>query len=252
MIVMESCTKISVICVYNNTKQLESELLKSLRIQDVEYELVLVDNGNKQYSSAAKALNHGAGQANGEYLIFTHQDITLKEKNALKDFIDAIKCAGHGSLIGAAGAIEGEADNKSNFTDGVIVDYSIVCNCSGNLQEVSCIDEAFFGMTKETWQRHHFDEELCDNWHLYAVEACLYARKHGFSVFLKPVQIHHSSLGHISQDYMRTLKRLCKAYRRDFKRIWTTCYKVRTNPIYIDTLIMAWKLNRIIRRKSLD
>lgn len=249
---MENCTKISVICVYNNANQLETELLKSLKNQDVEYELVLVDNRNKQYPSAAKALNCGAVRANGEYLIFTHQDITLKEKNALRDFSDAIRYVGYGSLIGAAGAIEGDAENKSNFTEGDSIDYSYVHNCSGNLQEVSCIDEAFFGMTKETWQRHHFDEELCDNWHLYAVEASLYARKQGFSVFLKPVQIHHSSLGHISQAYMRTLKRLCKAYRRDFKRIWTTCYKVRTNPIYINTLITVWKLNRIIRRKSLD
>lgn len=249
---MERYTKISVICVYNNRNQLESELQKSLRIQDEEYELVLIDNRNKQYSSAAQALNYGASQANGEYLIFTHQDITLKEKKALRDFADAIKCVGNGCLVGAAGARERESINKSNFTDGDIINYSYVHNCAENLQEVSCIDEAFFGMTKATWKKHHFDEELCNGWHLYAVEASLYARKQGFSVFLKPLQIHHSSLGHISLDYMQTLKRLCKAYRKDFRRIWTTCYKVSTNPIYIGSLISVWKLNRIIRRKSLD
>ena len=52
----------SVICVYNNEEMLNEILLSSLKNQNFEYELILVDNTKKQFSSAAKALNFGACQ----------------------------------------------------------------------------------------------------------------------------------------------------------------------------------------------
>ena len=78
---------------------------------------------------------------------------------------------------------------------------------------------------------------------------CLWNRKNGGSVYVCPIQLHHFSMGIISLGYMKNLKLLCKVYRKDFKYIWTTCYKVKTNVIYINLLYFFWIVNRIVRGK---
>ena len=66
---------LSVICVYNNKQILESFLLESLKKQNINYELILINNVNNEFTSAAKALNYAATKATGDYLLFVHQDI---------------------------------------------------------------------------------------------------------------------------------------------------------------------------------
>jgi len=68
---------ISVVCVYNNKTILEDCLLKSLHVQTTEYESILVDNTEGRFKSASKALNFGAGNAKGKYVMFVHQDVDL-------------------------------------------------------------------------------------------------------------------------------------------------------------------------------
>ena len=70
--------KISVICVFNNMDQFEKQLNKSLKQQDVDYELIAIDNSNNKFSSASQALNYGSEKAKGDILVFSHQDIFLK------------------------------------------------------------------------------------------------------------------------------------------------------------------------------
>ena len=80
---------ISIICVYNNKEILENYLLKNLSTQSVEYELILIDNTNGKFKSAAEALNYGGKKANGNYLMFVHQDVDLCSNNTL-DYIENI------------------------------------------------------------------------------------------------------------------------------------------------------------------
>ena len=63
---------ISVICVYNNKKILDNCLLKSIKNQTTKVELILLDNREGRFKSAAEALNFGGEQANGKYLMFVH------------------------------------------------------------------------------------------------------------------------------------------------------------------------------------
>ena len=239
--------QISVICVYNDIEAYTSQLLVSLKLQDVEYELIGIDNRERKYPSAAAALNAGAEQAAGDVLVFAHQDITLKSSDGLRKFAEAIAALPVGSVVGTQGVRDRSKVYYENLTAGetYIADYRY--DYPMEPIEVSCVDEGFFGMCKETWERHHFDEVLCDNWHLYAVESCLYNRKTGGHVYVYPIQIHHYSMGTISLGYMQNLKLLCKVYRSDFKYIWTTCYKVSTHPLYINLLVWAWTMNRRLR-----
>lgn len=239
--------KISVICVFNNREKYEKQLLSSLKHQSIDIEILGIDNTEGRFSSAAGALNYGASISKGDVLIFSHQDIVLKTKDELTRFADAIYSCETGSIIGTQGVRDKSEEYYTNLTSGPDYDPSVIKDYKNQLYEVSCVDEGLFGMKRQTWEEHHFDEKLCDNWHLYCVEACLYARKQGYSVYVYPAQLHHFSKGIITISYMMGLKKLCKHYRKEFKYIWTTCYKVRTNALYINALVSAWSINRFLR-----
>jgi len=243
--------RISVICVFNNKKQLDQQLAASLQFQKVDYEFITIDNTKKVYSSASKALNHGALISSGDILIFAHQDIYFKTANELEELSIEIDKRKVGTIIGTQGVREPSNVYYTNLTSGIKYNSSLQTRYEKKLYEVSCVDEGLFGMKRATWERHNFDEVLCDNWHLYCVESCLYNRKYGNSIYVYPSHIHHFSRGTISLGYMKNLKLLCKVYRKNFKYIWTTCYKVRTNPVYINSLVAIWTFNRIVKRRRL-
>lgn len=238
---------VSVICVYNSDVQYEDELCSSLNTQDIEFDLVGVRNIHNEFKSAASALNYGVSKAIGDVLVFSHQDIVLKTNTELREIAYAISNSEIGTVIGTQGVKESSHIYYTNLTSGEIYNPEIVYRYNRELYDVSCVDEGFFGMRRETWEKHPFNEILCDDWHLYCVEECLWNRKNGGKVLVYPTQLHHFSKGTISKAYMDNLKLLCRVYRRDFKHIWTTCYKVRTNPLYINTLVFAWKANRLIK-----
>lgn len=68
----EGSGMLSIICVYNDEKQY-FDMVDSINTDD--YELVPVNNTAGRFSSASEALNFGAEKANGDVLIFCHQDI---------------------------------------------------------------------------------------------------------------------------------------------------------------------------------
>ena len=82
-----------------------------------------------------------------------HQDIAFETPSSLKDF--GFFIANHPDMIiGAYGA-----KKKGNS-------YEAPYACE-------TVDECCFGMTRECFNRLRFNEEICDGWHLYAVEMCL-------------------------------------------------------------------------------
>lgn len=241
--------KVSIICVYNNPEQLNQCLISSLKKQNIDYELILVNGSNGDFKSCAKALNHGVNQSTGQILVFSHQDIILKRDSELSLFTNYISSMPVGTIIGVAGAQEKNKQNLGNYTSGNNVSHQLKFTISEAIQ-VSCVDECFFGMLRETYNKHPFNEYLCDDWHLYAVEQCLFHRKEGNKVMLYPSQIHHLSSGKISLKYMEGLVKLVDQYSSDFKYIWTTCYKIRANCCTVRFLKMLWYLNRKIHRRS--
>ena len=77
---------ISVICCWNKENQY-TNLYTSVKKQDIECEIISIDNRGGNYKSAAEALNYGAGIANGDVFVFTHQDIILQSSDALRKFV---------------------------------------------------------------------------------------------------------------------------------------------------------------------
>lgn len=241
--------KISIICVHNNKQQLETALLSSLEKLNIDYEMVLIDGSNGKYKSCAEALNYGARKSTGDILIFSHQDIFIKCEKELLKFACFIEEQKKGTIVGIAGAKDSMKTNIGNYTSGGNICINYIENITKPI-EVSCIDECFFGMKRSTYNQHPFDEKICDNWHLYAVEQCLFHRNNGDKIYVFPFQIHHLSKGKINLKYMDGLVMLAKRYHKDFKYIWTTCYKVRCSVLYCKALRFIWLLNRKVRRKE--
>lgn len=238
--------KISVFCVYNREKDFDEQLLSSLKTQNCDFELIPIYNVGNKYPSAAKAYNSTTKKVSGDIYIFSHQDVLLKESNSLEVFAKEIDNMPTGCIFGAVGAKETNKKNIGNYTSGDWENsQKLLRRISGRLLEVSCVDECFFGMKKETFDAYPFDEILCDGWDLYAVDMCMNARRNGSKVYVVPIEIHHFSHGTISASYMDCLRRMALKYK-EFKYIWTTCYKVRTNYLYIHILVFLWKLKKKI------
>ena len=245
--------KIALICVYNNKTIFESYLLKSVNDFQIDCERIFIDNTDGRYRSAAGAFNFALAETKADVFIFAHQDIYIKNKETFLAFADKVENGGF-AVFGAQGAVYDKKEPVTCITCGKEDMYE-----SGNWSykddsvEVDTVDEGFFGFNRETSKRlAGFDEALTDGWHLYSVNASLKIRRKGGKVYVVPCQIYHKSMGHISIDYMHSLKKLAAEYRRDFKYIWTTNYKIRTNPLYVNGLIFIWSLFRIIRGKGVQ
>lgn len=136
------------------------------------------------YNSCAKALNYGAKIAKGNILIFAHQDIVFEKNNAVLSLANYISNNAN-NIVGIFGA-------KKDIND-----TSTYCDT---------IDECCFGMTKKLYERLQFNEEICDNWHLYAVEMCLRWKKENIGTRCYNLGISHMSGGVVNKSYMKTFK----------------------------------------------
>ena len=77
--------KITIVCCYNDRKQY-GRLQASLAKQNTGYELIGMDNCNRQYASCSLALNAATARVETEYVIYAHQDVELPGEDTLARF----------------------------------------------------------------------------------------------------------------------------------------------------------------------
>lgn len=207
--------------MYNNEEILNNYLLKSLNSQTTNYELILIDNTQKKFKSAAEAFNQEGKKAKGKYIIFAHQDIDLSSNVFLKDLeitLDSI------SNLGIAG-VAGKSKDKmiiSNIKEGIPPKFS------GKIQinepvKVQTLDECLFIIPKSIFDVVQFDEKVCSGWHLYAVDYSLSVAEIGLDVYVIPASIYHKSTGEsFSKEYYDILKKLLDKHRKNYKLVYTT------------------------------
>ena len=218
---------ISLICCTNNLKTYEEMLLNSLKAQNVEYEVVLINNEDKQYSSASSALNAGAKLAKGEYLVFVHQDITFQDPSFLMNIIKHIDNLN--GIVGVAGSLE-EKGVVTNLRQGAQKQLGGELTLSEPMK-VQTLDEVLIACHRSVYELVKFDEVTCDDWHLYGVDFCLSAAEKGIKSFVVPDEIYHKSSGKISLGYALSLRKVLKKHRKTFNKIYTTCSISSTKPL---------------------
>lgn len=230
---------ISIVCVYNNGKILNDYLLKSLKNQTVDYELITVDNTRGKFKSAAEALNYGGEKANGKYIMFVHQDVDLSSNSWLEE---VEKMLDELPNLGIAG-VAGKKDKRGVMTG---IKHGNPPAHAGSItikkpEKVQTLDECLTIIPKSVFDVLQFDEEVCDDWHLYAVDYSLSVKKLGFDVYAIPLFIYHRSAAYsFSERYYLSLKKVLKKHKKYYEEIYTNMGDWST--LYPLTLQRIWRL----------
>jgi len=239
---------ISIVCVYNNKQILEEYLLKGLQNQTVEYDLILIDNTNAEFNSAAKALNIGGRQANSKYIMFIHQDVNLSSEYWLENAEETLCLLPNLGIAGVAGKkdTQGVITNIKHGDPPVHAGLIKITTST----EVQTLDECLVIIPKDVFELIQFDEEVCNDWHLYAVDYCLSIKHLEFSAYVIPIQIYHRSKGDsFSESYYITLENVLRKHEEDFRMVFTTMGNWSTRyPIFIQRLKIIKMFRYIISR----
>ena len=237
---------LSIVCVYNNEKILNDFLIKSLKNQTVNYELLTIDNTKGRFKSAAEALNYGGKLANGNYIMFVHQDFDFCSDTWLEEAEKILDSLPNVGVAGIAGARNKSGTNKlevaTNILHGSPPEKAGQVSVT-NPEEVQTLDECLIIVPKKMFNKLQFDETVCDGWHLYAVDYCLSAKRLGFVNYVLPLAGYHRSkgasirsyfkivvsLGNLPHEYYKTLEKLLNKHRSYFKQIYTTCGTWKTS-----------------------
>lgn len=164
---------ISIVCVFNDSGVLEERLLKSLATQTVPHEIITVDNRDSRFGSASEALNWGAAQARGDWLLFAHQDVALRSPGWLSKAESLLEEHGVSGWAGVAGRTRG-----GEFR-GFLIDRAHLFGAPFTKPlEVQTLDECVLMRRRGAADRRYFDEALA-GWHAYGVEACCAAVREG-------------------------------------------------------------------------
>lgn len=211
---------ISVVCVYNNKQVLREYLESSLDIQTVGFEKILIDNSQNKYESAAKALNEEATRATGKYVLFVHQDVRIYSETWLSDaekMLDSLRNVG---IAGVAGKKDWSGV-KTVITQGD-PPHQAGSFLSAEPLLVQTVDECLFFVPREVFAAVNFDERVCDNWHLYAVEYSLSVREMGLEAYVLPLNAYHKSMGQFSEAYYAVLKKVIGKHKKHYSIIFAT------------------------------
>jgi glycosyltransferase involved in cell wall biosynthesis len=228
---------ISVVCVYNDKRILREYLESSLDAQTSGLEKILIDNSQNKYESAAKALNEGAARANGKYVLFIHQDVRLYPETWLADaekILDSLQNVG---IAGLAGKKDSEGV-MSNITHG-IPPRPVSESRIDRVETTQTVDECAVIVPKSVFDVLRFDEEVCDNWHLYGVDYSLSVRNLGLEVFVLPLEAYHRSAAYsISGSYYKSLQKVLRKHRKEYEYVHTTMGDWHTAvPVFLSRLL---------------
>lgn len=236
----------SVVCVYNNEVVLNRCLLPSLKSQDAPHELILIDNTQRRFTSAAAALNDGGSRATGDYIMFVHQDVGSFNSEFLTE-VEGMMAAL--PKLGAAG-VAGIGDTGKVFTN-ITHGTPRLSASKGLLEQPSAcrtLDECLIVVPSSVFRGLMFDPETCPDWHLYAVDYCLSLNERGLDVYVLPVRLHHESLGptRLPAVYYQSLRRVIEKHKGKVRVIPTSVGRWRTNvPLTLQRVARELRATRI-------
>lgn len=201
------------------------ESIARLMSPEFDVEIVPVDNTTQRYASPA-ALNFGRSQANGEWLVFCHQDITFP-KDWLTHLTSALTALQTASPPWAVAGPIGRAGKRFyghiEDAEGTIARFEPLPSLVDTLDECCLVIRADLPFA--------FDEHLGGH-HLYGVDLCLQITEAGYGAYAIDVPCHHaSSTVHRPPEYHHIKRKLQRkwrfARRRVASSIGTTCGRIR-------------------------
>lgn len=196
-------------------KQVSQNILDTV---GVEYEIVAIDNRQKQWP-ITRAYNKGARQARYPFLFFVHEDVKFHSKGWGTVVVDKLKEPDCG-VVGFAGSkvklkcYSGWYHNEewacSFFYQGGEngTRFQVMgATMERPFEEVVTIDGFGMFVRKEVWQQYPFDEELLTGFHCYDLDFSLQIaagkRYKNYVCCSLKVLVEHSSQGSYDQNWHR-------------------------------------------------
>ncbi len=245
---------ISIISIINNDVIAKEFLLSGLSRQNTRYDLVLIDNKDSYYRSAAQAYNEGSAKAKGDYLMFIHQDVLLPCHNWLKEVEDSLSTVSNLGIAGVAGMFQPTFINdfevlarfylleKLNLIKVWYNRYARgnvfqgrekkpwLDKCTSEVISTRTLDELLLIIPSRVFANSKFDETTCDNWHLYGVDYSLSKSQKGRNVCVLPHSVIHLARARkLDKGYFKTLVKLIEKHQTE-KIINTTLGPWSTRP----------------------
>ena len=180
----------TVISAVNNEQIVRQCLLSSPDIQSRNVEEVLLQRG---FDTAADAYNEARAKANGDILVFLHQDVYLPPGwfQKVRAAIDRLGLTDpHWGVLGIYGV------NLNDVPSGYLY-----CNANQGILgqpvreaiEVKTLDEVILITRKDSGLK--FDDKL-RGFHLYGADICLMAQQQGFRNYVIPGFCIHNANGY--------------------------------------------------------
>ena len=244
--------EVTIVCCYNNEK-VYNGFVNTLKSQTLGYDLIGIDNrGNNRFTSCAGAYNSVSNDVKTKYVIYSHQDILLQDKDSLSDFVSCLDRVKRDDILGSAGVKFSETGVITNMMSidehtGEII-HAGTFILEDTMIECDTIDECFFGGYTEHFRTNPFNESLCNNWHFYAAESCLNTKRNHNHVYICDSRLVHLSLGSESLSFHYGFYKLCRHYAKYFSLISTTFITSRTDFIHCFPLFVYRYLRCIIRK----
>jgi len=227
---------ISVICVYNDEHIFTNVLNKCLPKQTAKFELISVNNTAGTFQSAAKALNHMGRQAQGEYLMFAHQDVILPSKRWLEDTETILAGIPDLGVAGCAGV------DENGQQQGFIRDrYHLWGRPFAEPKAVQTLDESVLIVPHPVFKDIQFDEENFTGWHCYGADYCLRAKSSGLGIYVIPSFIYHNSPNVNITGLFEQQKILLHKHKAKYRHIYTTSGSLSSAKIKARPLIEILK-----------
>lgn len=235
---------ITLICCYNNRECLDNMLIPSIKCQEKQPQLILIDNNKRNYKSAAQAYNSEVVNAEGDVLVFCHQDIAFDDQKFFYE-IEEMFLENPDMILGLAG-VKRDGCVYSNLKYLKNKKYITRKRVKEKRERVESLDECFIAIKTENFRKLLFNEDVCDNWHLYAVELCYRAKKYSIESYVAKIEAYHKMQQgkglEVDKNFIKVIKRICKMNRGRQKIIYAPCYIVPTKTFQMYTKIIKTEI----------
>ena len=230
-------TKLSIVILTFNTKDLTCECLKSIleqyekELKSKEFEIILVDNAssdktieavsnlkipnlkviqNKENLGFSKGNNKGVKNAVGDFVLFLNSDTQVKDKGILKmaDFLDNNKHVGilGGKLENANGTVQASAGKFYSIFNLLLLliggeRIGLLKSSPSRISKVDWVSGACLMVRRETFEKiGGFEEKLF--MYMEDQELCFRAKKAGYSTYYYPfVSLLHKEQGSSNRTF---------------------------------------------------
>ncbi len=221
-----------------------------------EHELFIINNSAGQ-ASLASIYNFGVEKANGEILVFMHDDAFLMTRGWGNVLVKKFSQQPDLGIIGVAGTQYLFEDNRSwtaagsPFIKGRVVHHlengdffmTLFSSEKGD-QEVVCCSGVFMAVRREVFTTIGFDESVFDSFCFHDIDFCLQARKNWRCMVTTDILVKHRSVGTFGEKWEHYGSQLLQKHAPDLPASCTDLVPNHRNPQTIHVVDLKGKMSQ--------